>query len=384
MIQDIHIAFIHKEFPFSGAEKVTLDIANYLCVHGCKVTLLTTRHNEHLYPQGSNRLFKVKILPQHNIKSSKKVANAIRDFVLAHGIHVIVTSRELFYAKWLKTKTDVKLVFQLHSSPYYEFLDIEEKKNNSQWSRLLYGSGLQWLLFQFYRNKYRRIYSWADAYGVLCNAYKQVIINKLQLGSDNKLWVLPNATEIAVPITKNKQKIIVYVGRLSHRDKRIDRILRIWQKAQPLMDGWKLKIVGDGKERKKLQRLATNLQLKQVFFEGQTNHVKRYYDEASILCLTSSIEGWPMSVAEAQANGVVPMVFDSFLGAKDLITTKDEGIRIAPFNETAYAESLVQIGKDSNRLQKMQQQVVQKAKEYSINRSGESWMQMLNHIISLE
>lgn len=377
-----HIAFIHKEFPYGGAEKVTLDIANYLCLHGYIVTVLTIKHNEYLYPKGYKKRFKVELLPFHNIKYSKSVAHCIRDFINKYKVSVLITSRELLYAKWLKAQTKVKLVFELHSSPYYEFLDIEEKKANSLLTKLIYNSGVQWIVTQFYRNKYKRVYNWADAYGVLCEAYKKTVTSELKLNSNNKLWVLPNAVETPISIAWNKQKVIVYVGRLSYRDKRVDRLLRIWQKAQSRMEGWQLKIIGDGCERKNLQQQASLLGLKKLSFEGRTNNVKQYYDEASILCLTSSFEGWPMSVAEAQANGVVPLIFDSFLGAKEMITTTDEGIRITPFDETAFAEALVQLGNNPERLRRIQKCVVEKANMYNFERTGEAWIKMLNHLLA--
>ncbi len=383
MNNEIHIVFIHKEFPYGGAEKVALDTANYLCSHGYVVTIMTVRHNERLYSEGCKRLFRVELLPQHSVKSSRTVARYVRDFIIAHRVSVLVTSRELLYAKWLKKQTGVKLVFQLHSSPFYEFLDTEQKKSDNRWIRIVYNLGIEWLLTQFYQSKYQRIYSWADAYGVLCDAYRQVIINKLQLSPHNKLWVLPNSIEPASPIEWNKQKSIIYVGRLSHRDKRVDRLLRIWHQAQPQMPGWTLKVVGDGREMGNLRRLSSELGLQAISFEGQTNNVKRYYDEAAILCLTSSFEGWPMSVAEAQSNGVIPVVFGSFLGAKEMIATEKDGVIVPPFDEKAFAEALVHLSFDSSRLEMMKEQVVKKADNYSIGRTGKAWADMLNCLIGL-
>ena len=173
------------------------------------------------------------MLPKRQIKSSMKVARYLRDYILTHNVCALITSRELLYAKWLKKQTAVKLVFHLHSSPFYEFLDVEEKKSQNRWTKIVYDCGLQWLLIQFYQQKYLRVYKWADAYGVLCKAYSQVLIDRLKLSSENKLWILPNSIGTTGPIVHTKQKVIVYVGRLSHRDKRVDRLLRIWKLAQP-------------------------------------------------------------------------------------------------------------------------------------------------------
>lgn len=89
-----------------------------------------------------------------------------------------------------------------------------------------------------------------------------------------------------------------------------------------------------------------------------------------------------MSVAEAQANGVVPLVFDSFLGAKEMIPTSNEGIRVTPFDEAAFAEALVQLGNNPERLERMRKCVVEKANTYSIDKAGEAWMNMLSHLLT--
>ena len=378
-----HIAFIHKDFPFGGAEKATYDVANFLCNQGYDVTLLVARHHLQLYPKNANPLFSFRLLPDENIKSSRKVAKAVRDFVNRRRVDVLVTYRELLYANWLKKKTSVKIVYELHSSPYYECLDIAEKKRDNHFKKIFYSCGVESLLNWFYRQKYRRIYRWADAYGVLCESYKNRIVEELKLSeTGNKVWVLPNSTQVVGEIKWQKHKTIVYVGRLSHRDKRVDRLLRIWQKAQQQLGEWQLKIVGDGEEKDSLQHLARQLKLERITFTGHTNNVKNYYDEATALCLTSSFEGWPMSVAEAQANAIIPIVFDSFLGAKEMISTPDEGLLITPFDEDEYARELVGLLLDGERLKRMQRHVVKKAEGYTMERTGKVWIQMLTHILN--
>lgn len=377
----MNIAFIHRDFPFSGAEQVTLDVANYLTQAGHRVMVLATRHCEQYYPHGVERRFQVELLPPGNMKRSRRVARAVRLFVERERVDVLVTYRELLYARWLKRTTGVRLVFELHNTPFYEFLDIADKKEERLASRLFYGCGVEWLLRRFYRSKYRRVYGWADAYGVLCPQYRDELIRLLHLSPDShRVWVLPNAVTPPAHVTLRKQPTVVYVGRLSHRDKRVDRLLRIWQKAQPAMPGWTLKVVGDGKAARRLRAMAEEMRLPGVSFEGYSDNVQTYFDEASILCLTSSFEGWPMSMAEAQSNGVVPVVFDSFRGAEDLISTDDEGVLVPPYDEDAFARALSSLAASPARLSAMRGCVMAKAQTYTIGRSGQAWLNMLNHI----
>ena len=376
------VAFINKAFPFGGAEQVTIDVANYLCRHGFRVSILTINHREEAYPKGTERLFEVHTLPKGAIKWSGKVARAVRDFILDNKVSVLITYRELLYAHWLKKQTGVRMVFELHTMPGYEFIDIAEKRTESKWKNLFYGCGVEALLKWFYRSKYRRVYGWCDAYGVLSESYRKELIDRMSLSDEgHKVCVLPNSISLAKNVNEDKQKVVLYVGRLTRRDKRIDRLLRIWKQVQNRLPDWQLKIVGTGPAENKLKALAELLALERCSFEGYTTSVSDYYDEASILCLTSSFEGWPMCVAEAQAHGVVPIVFGSFSAAREQISSDDEGICVPPFDESLYASQLIALASDPSRLSRMQKAVVTKASTYNIERSGEAWIKMFNTLL---
>ena len=377
----MHISFLHKDFPYSGAETVTIAVANYLCQTGYKVTVLVINHHENSYPSFSKRLFKIHLLPKANIKMSGKVAQAIKHFIIDEKVNVLITYREIFYAHWLKRETGVKLVFELHNTLYYECLDIKDKRRESKWKNFIYGCGVEKVLKAFYRKKYARIYRWCDAFVLLCEGYKNNLIGELSLDlNDNKAWVIPNPIQYPNQITLDKQQIVIYVGRLTNRDKRVDRLLRIWKIANGKMPGWQLKIVGSGKYAGKLKQISEEMDLRNVTFEGFSQNVKKYYDEASILCLTSTFEGWPMCVAEAQANGVIPIIYNSFEGATDLINHSDEGILVTPFDEQLFASQLIQLANNPTRQKNMQSGVIRKAKKYNILRSGFAWEEMIRNI----
>ena len=126
--------------------------------------------------------------------------------------------------------------------------------------------------------------------------------------------------------------------------------------------------------------MAAELALERVSFEGWTDQVGRYFNEAAVACMTSSFEGWPLSVAEAQAYGVVPILFNSFAGAKELVSNADEGILIPPFDEHAYAKALAELCRDDARRASMQQAVLRKARQYTVERACEAWLRMLHSL----
>lgn len=363
----MRIAFLHKDFPFGGAEKVTMDIANLLAAQGHEVVVLTQHHHEEKYPEGEARHFHVATMPEGRLKSSKVVEEWLAAYVGEHQVDWLVTCRGLLYAQRLRERTGVKILFLLQSTPRYEFADQQGLlRSLSNW---------------FYRFKYKQIYKSTDRFGVLCDAYREELRQYLHLpASESKIFTLPNMVNqqrLPSDSALSKAKVVLFVGRLSYRDKRVDRLLRIWHKAQPSMPGWTLKIVGSGPEEAKLKALAARLQLHHVSFEGFHTDVEPYYREAAILCLTSSFEGWPLVVAEAQAEGVVPIVFDSFGGARDMIPDNHCGLRIAPFDEAAYAEALIALSHNPERLELMSRATRQQASTYSPERTLQAWLSIL-------
>lgn len=351
--------FLHKTFPFGGAEKVTMDMANYFVRQNYKVAVLVAHHNPPAYPSGFSPLFDVVELPSGNIKISPKIARFIRDYVQKNNVTAIITYREILYAQWLRTQTKAKIIFALMSKPGYEF------------------SGHP-LMCWFYRLKYRRVYQSSDIYGVICEYYIDELRQILSLPQNaEKIKIIPCFITLPHDIRMPKQKNIIYVGRLSRRDKRLDRLLRIWQQVAQDLPEWNLKIVGQGPDEGRLRRLAQQYKLPRIFFEGYSHHVQDYYDEASLLCITSSFEGWPLCVAEAQANGVIPLAFNSFGGARDLIQNPDEGVLVPPFDEAAYASQLVKLANDPGRMARMQHAVLKKSLRYSVENAGTVWLNSL-------
>ena len=70
-----------------------------------------------------------------------------------------------------------------------------------------------------------------------------------------------------------------------------------------------------------------------------------YYRVAAIIALVSPSEGFPMVFAEAMAHGIVPICFDSFSAARDLIRNGDNGALIKPFDLDKYAQELVRLAR---------------------------------------
>ncbi|RGN76255.1 glycosyltransferase [Segatella copri] len=74
-------------------------------------------------------------------------------------------------------------------------------------------------------------------------------------------------------------------------------------------------------------------------FEGFQSPIE-YYKRASIICMTSSFEGFPMVLVEAMQFGCVPIAFDSFEAIRDVIIPEKTGELVKPFKIKDFVNKL--------------------------------------------
>jgi len=89
-----------------------------------------------------------------------------------------------------------------------------------------------------------------------------------------------------------------------------------------------LVIVGEGKSRRELQALITELQLEaHVRLVGSQPHQELFlwYSAANLFCLASDREGWPNVLLESLACGV-PVVATAVWGIPDIICSENYGL----------------------------------------------------------
>lgn len=228
-----------------------------------------------------------------------------------------------------------------------------------------------------------KIYRKADAYVVLCEEYKNVLLRRLKLPAlNNKFWVIPNSEQVVESVSCNKKKQVLFVGRLSYADKRVDRLIDIWGMIYRQVPDWELVVVGGGEEEDALHLRVMEKKIGHIRFEGFQEDVARYYREASVLCLTSTFEGWPLCLTEAQVNGVVPVVFDCCAGIHQILAPSGvNGILVPPFNKWRFAKTLLKLLKSPEQLAAMKKNVLLKAEEYSPQLIGQKWMKLFESLL---
>ena len=202
-----------------------------------------------------------------------------------------------------------------------------------------------------------------------------------------KICVIPNmvnrsSLETADPDFSAKKKELLFVGRVEPGTKRVDLLLRIWAKLEKRFPAWSLRVVGVGGEDnwRFVKELESSLGLKRVHFEGFQNP-EPYYRDALIFCLTSAHEGLPMVLIEAASFGCVPVAFDSFSSARDIISDGENGCLVPAFDLDAYAETLARLMSDDALRERLAKNALAQIPEkFSPEKIGAQWERLFREI----
>nr|WP_262369799.1 glycosyltransferase [Bacteroides pyogenes] len=385
-LQRKKILFYHIDFPCGGAERVTRDIAQWVRNFDYEVYIAAC------HKKGEAENVSLIELP-HEDYHSKENADAIVDLIRTLSIDIFVLPgiqcRQFAYIR--SACTSCKFVYILHNVPFWEVIGNSEHKKHAakgsfwktlEW-HLLTNPKATWLKVYEKRlmKEYKKTYDLVDAYVVLCEGYKSELEKKLRLSDLNKITVIHNAEYEVENISMDKKKQLLFVGRMTYEHKRVDRLLDIWKMIYKKVPGWELILVGSGSEERALRQRAEKMKLERVTFTGWSLNPSVFYKHASVSCLTSTFEGWPLCLTEAQANGVVPIAFDCCAGIREILSPSGEnGILIPPFRKRIYADELCKLLLDPEKLACMRENVIRKSQEYSVEKVGRKWLQLFDRL----
>lgn len=385
------IAFVHERFPDGGASTVTSLAARHLTESGYTVYIFAHEINKLQLMSNHAQVTFIK-LPDSTANTKANADLLIREInklKISFLLSLFLTDQ----LSYIKSKTSCRILFTDHYMPLWEVsLRFSLGEKAAQKSIL---KAAEWYLirqpkyklfnkpYKQAKEKYKKIYDAVDGYTVLCDEYGKTIAQIVDADyANSKIFTLTNPTiRLSDEINLNKKKQVIFTGRLQYADKRVDRLLDIWKMIYTKFPDWELLIVGDGSDREELEKYAAKLGLKNYRFCGYAKNIADYLQTASILCLTSTFEGWGLSLTEAQLYGVIPMAFGCSEGVKTVLSPSGvNGIVIPPFDMEEYAAKLSELmGNDALRA-RMQANVIEKAKEYNIENVGKQWDKMLTKL----
>jgi glycosyltransferase involved in cell wall biosynthesis len=319
--------------------------------------------------------------------TSKENISFYHQFLKEHAIDVVINQSGNFSDSELylnKGDNNVKLISVLHQPPlvaynhlWSEVFPLKNKSLIEKFKRiariLLYPK----IKYQFKKsriNHFKKLLPQTDLVCMLSANYFSEL-SQICSGYENKYIAIPNPNSFqdeAIGISgEKKRKELLYVGLLV-QNKRVDRILAIWNAISKRYPEWSLRIVGAGEENYVQNLKSIVSQAQNVFFEGFQNPQK-YYRQSRIFCMTSNYEGWGMVLTEAMQYACVPIAFNSSGAFPDIIDNDRNGILISPFDMKDYERKLCELIDNEELLHTLSKNAQEDIKRYSVEKVVDLW-----------
>lgn len=385
-----NILFLLRLWPFfGGGETVTICLANEFARRGYGVHILYFKYTDDSFALPiDKRIRAVEISDidcdetHANESDSAIVSTYLFDYVVNNNIDFVINQWwPANYTRIDKSQTNVKIIKCLHTSLY-----------RPVFNRIGWKGWVKQIIKPLYLKHLKKssigdvdVFSnCSDKFVCLSNSYVRQYYDIGGRMPRSFFDYIPNPLVYSDTLSENefeeKENIVLFVGRLVDDLKRLSIVLKSWHivESKTNLVNWKLVIVGDGPDKSELEKMASDLQLGRVVFEGFRKPVA-YLKKSRIFVMTSRFEGFPMALIEAQQFGCVPVVMDSFLCVHDMINSGTNGI-ITLNNQTDFTKQLISLMDDSVRIKEMGLKGIEKSNKYRVDEIVNRWERLFDDL----
>lgn len=192
----------------------------------------------------------------------------------------------------------------------------------------------------------RELFEGADAIVVLSQSIRTKIAAYFRV--EGKVHVIYNPCSNVTNVHYSDQyKYILFAGTLN-QNKGYTVLIKAFAKIAINFPDWRLILAGNG-EMEQAQKLVQDLGIeRQVLFVGWVIGAKKeqLFREASVFCLSSYAEGFPMAVLDAWSYGI-PVVSTPVGGLPDVLRDGENALLFQPGDVDMLAKKFIQILSDA-------------------------------------
>ena len=196
---------------------------------------------------------------------------------------------------------------------------------------------------------------------------------------------IPNPAPEGRTLTTQLAKRAVALARFSH-EKQIPLMVRLFAAAitVPEADGWSLAIYGDGVERPQVadeiehSGMHTRIQLAGVVDDSATA-----LSDASLNLLTSSLEGFGMTILEAACSGIPSIAFDCSEGVRSQLED-GAGYLVPASDETAYVEALRAAMTNDEERARRADRALTRSRSYDASTIAARWLALFDTLFPMD
>ena len=303
------------------------------------------------------------------IATSKNTRGGITSVVKAHQQCPLW---EQYRCKWLETHIDKgavhKLLYLFKSFfaylfilPFYDLVHIHTSEPPSAVRKVpfmmlakLFGKktivhfhsfSLETTINSKYKKVYKYLFQNADVTLVLSAYWKKEIEQTFELG--NKVSILYNPCSLADRTTLyQRKKQILYAGTVNKRKGYTD-LIKAFSKVSQSFPEWQIVFAGNGEiEQGELLAKELNISDQVIFLGWISGEAKsKAFQEASVFCLPSYAEGFPMAVLDAWAYDL-PIITTPVGGLPDILVDGENALVFEPGDINLLAQQITTIIQD--------------------------------------
>lgn len=347
-----------------GAERVTVNLANYWAEKGGAISVVTiTGVEQDFYPlhpaieriglgleTESKGLFSAKKYNYHRIKAIRHLLKQQQpDAALA-----MMTTANILLALAAKG-LNIPVIGSEHIHP----------------PMLPLGSIWEWLRKQ----------SYAQLSAVVALTQESAQWLRMQTKVVNTV-VIPNAISYPIepysPIVKlhwlgRGGYNLIAVGRLAEQ-KGFDRLLDAFSLLAPHFPDWNLTLLGEGQCRSELEKQRSQLGLEsRVSMPGVVGNLSDWYESADLFVMSSLFEGFQNTLGEAMAHGLPVVSVDCDTGPRDIIRHQVDGLLVPQNNQDALVDALSTLMGDAALRQQYAHKAIEIRERLSMQKIAGMW-----------
>jgi len=173
---------------------------------------------------------------------------------------------------------------------------------------------------------------------------------------------------------------ILYLGRLEQSQKRVRCFPEILARLAASGIPFHWTIAGEGEEGPLLRstmRSPSPTQTISFIGKVQYSDVPRVLAEHDLFLLASGFEGLPLSLLEAMASGLVPVVSDLASGIREVVD-ETSGLLVDPNHIPGYADAIAHLHHHRDELARLRRNVRDKVeREFSVGAMTDRWLRVL-------
>lgn len=356
-----------------GVAKIESEKINWLVNHGYEVSLCDIESHEMkpYYPLDprvkffSGNMSTIPGNPWIRLKQVLKSIKRVRDIIMEENPDIIINAHcplVTWIIPWVAGK--IPTIAEMHQSR--QGLEVFNRQFMGRFGRWLHRWSIRW------------IYGRYDRFICLTHEDKQAwhLKNALVIPNFSSLNLSPKPF---FDVEAKEEHQIIMLARLAPQ-KRIDLMMKVWQKLYKDFPHWHVKVLGDGFDAQRLRVMCVAMGLENSFFmPGAVKEVQAELKASDVMCLTSEYEGFGIVLIEAMQMGVPVMAFE-YSGVHDIIENGKDGY-IVPFGDVeAYAQKLRTLMTSADERHRLATNALESVKKFEKEQVMQQWNHLFNRL----